>query len=165
MNGFNREGLAWFLEHAWPLIRQTRPATTLHICGAIGATVPQPPPPGVVVRGRVPDLTSEYAAAAVVIVPLLQGSGVKIKLVEAASFGKAIVTTPIGLQGLDFLRAGVRETATAPAFATAVLELLASETTRLHLSRTTLDAARLHLSPAHCYHATATALGHRLPPQ
>ncbi len=157
MNGFNREGLAWFLEHAWPLIRQTRPATTLHICGAIGSTVAQPPP-GVVIRGRVPDLTAEYAAAAVVIVPLLQGSGVKIKLVEAASFGKAIVTTPIGLQGLDFLRAGVRETTTAPDFATAVLELLASETTRLELSRATLAAAKQHLSPESCYRPTLESL-------
>jgi glycosyltransferase involved in cell wall biosynthesis len=116
------------------------------------------PPPGVVIRGRVPDLTAEYAAAAVVIVPLLQGSGVKIKLVEAASFGKAIVTTPIGLQGLDFLRAGVRETTTAPAFAAAVLDLLASETTRLELSRVTLTAAKQHLSPESCYRPTLESL-------
>jgi glycosyltransferase involved in cell wall biosynthesis len=85
---------------------------------------------------------------------------VKIKLVEAASFGKAIVTTPIGLQGLDFLRPGVRETTTAPDFAAAVTALLADGEERLRLSEHTLTAARHHLSPENCYRETFRTLFH-----
>jgi glycosyltransferase involved in cell wall biosynthesis len=156
-NEFNREGLAWFLQQVWPQIHRDHPAAELHICGAIGESV-QTAPVGVIVKGRVPDLTAEYAAAAVVIVPLLRGSGVKIKLVEAASFGKAIVTTPVGLQGLSFLRDGVREVTAAEEFASAVVGLLRNPAERDRLARLTIAAAGQHLSPEGCYEATYEVL-------
>ncbi len=146
----NQQGLHWFLQQVWPQIRAARPDATLDICGSIDRSVRQTPP-GVNVRGRVDDLTEAYERAEVVIVPLLAGSGVKIKLVEAASHGKAIVTTPIGLQGLDFLRPSVREADSADAFAQGVLDLLGSENLRASLSHGTLAAIRNHLSPDSCY--------------
>jgi glycosyltransferase involved in cell wall biosynthesis len=157
VNPPNREGLAWFLEHIWPEVRANQPNAILHICGGIGQTVSQPGP-GVVIRGRVEKLDTEYAEAEVVIVPLLQGTGIKIKLVEACSFGKACVTTPVGLQGLPFLRDSVIETNNAKEFSQGVLRLLGDATHRDNLGQRTLAAVTAHLSPDRCYRSVLNSL-------
>jgi glycosyltransferase involved in cell wall biosynthesis len=56
--------------------------------------------PNVVLTGSVPDVRPFLAKAAVVAVPLRAGSGTKLKLLQAMSMGKAIVTTTIGAEGL-----------------------------------------------------------------
>ena len=150
MNNYNREGLAWFLNEVWPSVLGSQPQARLHICGAIGSTV-SVTPEGVLIKGRVADLTAEYASAAIAIVPLLNGTGVKIKLVEAAGFGKPIVTTPVGLQGLGFLRGSVCEAATANQFSEAIMGLLASGPKREELSLAVCRAVQVHLSIEACY--------------
>ena len=52
------------------------------------------------------DLDKPYARAAVVVVPMRLGSGTRIKSLEAMAFGKALVATTIGVEGLD-VRHGV----------------------------------------------------------
>ncbi|ATC63281.1 hypothetical protein CMV30_04540 [Nibricoccus aquaticus] len=157
INDFNREGILWFLREAWPLIREKNPRALLHICGGIGSIV-NDVPPGVVIRGRVPDLTAEYAEASAVIVPLLNGSGVKIKLVEAASYGKAVVTTPIGLQGLGFFRPAVIEASSATAFADGVSRILADASTQRTLGENLLQQVIQHLSRDIAYGPVLRAL-------
>jgi glycosyltransferase involved in cell wall biosynthesis len=150
INGFNHEGISWFLERVWPRIRQLQPDACLHVCGGICHMISSAPE-GVVLKGPVLDLKAEYEAASVVIVPLLRGSGVKIKLVEAASFGRAIVTTPVGLQGLSFLRPHVMETSEAEDFAHATVQILKNPGTRIRLERGVLDAVGTHLSADQAY--------------
>jgi len=53
--------------------------------------------------GRIPDLQSVYKESKVVICPLLSGAGMKIKVVEALSYGKAIVTTSVGADGINIV--------------------------------------------------------------
>jgi glycosyltransferase involved in cell wall biosynthesis len=53
------------------------------------------------VTGRVDSLIPFYKDAEVVVCPLRIGGGVKVKVLEALGFGKAIVSTSIGAQGLD----------------------------------------------------------------
>ena len=53
------------------------------------------------VSGRVASLIPFYKHADVVVCPLRIGGGVKVKVLEALGFGKAIVSTSIGAQGLD----------------------------------------------------------------
>jgi len=80
---------------------------------------------GVELMGVVPSIESEYARAAVCVVPLLIGSGIKMKLIEALSFGRAAVSTSVGIQGMENWAPGVVEVADDPeAFAQAVLRLL-----------------------------------------
>jgi glycosyltransferase involved in cell wall biosynthesis len=55
---------------------------------------------GVTVRGHVDDLAEAYAGADVVVVPLLRGSGTRIKLLEALAAGVPAVTTAVGAAGL-----------------------------------------------------------------
>jgi polysaccharide biosynthesis protein PslH len=57
--------------------------------------------PGVTVRGYVDDLAAAYARADLAVVPLTEGSGTRIKLLEAFAAGVPVVTTPIGAAGLE----------------------------------------------------------------
>jgi hypothetical protein len=146
----NHAGLAWFCTNIWPLVRAMHAEATLHVCGSVCEAV-DPAPAGVTLRGRVPDLAPEYHAAEVVVVPLLAGTGVKIKLVEAASYGKACVTTNVGLQGLGFLRPAVACAEGAIEFAARLNGLLASAPLRVTLENQARNAVMTHLSPDACY--------------
>ncbi|PTY05451.1 hypothetical protein DB347_13805 [Opitutaceae bacterium EW11] len=158
INGPNRQGIEWFLERVWPIVHASRPDATLHICGGICELLPSAPISGVSFRGRVPDLNSEYRDAEVVVVPLLQGTGVKIKLVEACSHGKACVTTPVGLQGLAFLRDAVLETIVPEEFAQSVLRILDDPSLRHELSARTQARVSENLSPEKCFGAVLESL-------
>jgi GT2 family glycosyltransferase/glycosyltransferase involved in cell wall biosynthesis len=61
--------------------------------------------PGLEVEGFVADVRPAYQRAAIVIAPLLASAGTNIKIMEAMAMGKAIVSTPAGVNGLD-LQAG-----------------------------------------------------------
>jgi glycosyltransferase involved in cell wall biosynthesis len=52
--------------------------------------------------GSVPDIRREIARAAVCVVPLRIGSGTRLKILEAAAMEKAVVSTTLGAEGLDF---------------------------------------------------------------
>ncbi|MGH9665632.1 MAG: glycosyltransferase, partial [Bryobacteraceae bacterium] len=57
--------------------------------------------PGIEVEDYVADVRPAYERAAVVIAPLIASAGTNIKIVEAMAMGKAIVSTPAGVNGLD----------------------------------------------------------------
>lgn len=95
----NHYGLQWFLENVWYIIIQLIPDGSLHVCGTVCNFV-QGTFPNVHLLGRVEDLKPEYSEASVCLVPLLAGSGLKIKLVEAMSYSRACVSTSVGVQGL-----------------------------------------------------------------
>ncbi|BBO77660.1 hypothetical protein DSCW_50770 [Desulfosarcina widdelii] len=57
--------------------------------------------PGVEFVGFVENLTELYENTRVVCVPVLSGSGTRIKILEAASYGKPIVATEVGAEGID----------------------------------------------------------------
>lgn len=97
----NVAGLWWFLRNVWPLIRQKRPQAILYIAGK------NPPPdlarldlPNVCFYGYVPDARAFIASYEVFIVPLLAGSGLRVKILEAAAMQKCVITTEQGVEGL-----------------------------------------------------------------
>jgi glycosyltransferase involved in cell wall biosynthesis len=57
--------------------------------------------PGLEVEGFVADVRPAYERATVVVAPLLASAGTNIKIMEAMAMGKAIVSTPAGINGLD----------------------------------------------------------------
>ncbi|MFB2768224.1 glycosyltransferase [Pelatocladus sp. BLCC-F211] len=95
----NYYGLKWFLEDVWLRVIELMPNSSLHVCGSVCDLI-QGNYPNVRFLGRVNDLKPEYEAAEVCLVPLLAGSGLKIKLVEAMSYGRACVSSSVGVQGL-----------------------------------------------------------------
>jgi len=156
-NAFNAEGLDWFLREVWPTIRRANPAASLHVCGSIHRAIVQRPE-GVTFHGPVPQLADHYRDAALVIVPLLRATGLNIKLVDAAGFGRAIITTPATLVGAPFLRDAVAVAETAAGFAAIATQLLASPADRAALADRALAAVTTHLAPDTCYAPVATAV-------
>ena len=99
----NAEAVQHFVSNVLPLIVRELPEAKLHVVGdappqEVAALAGQ----HVVVHGFVPDMRVYHRRAAVVVVPLLRGGGTKLKVLEAAAMGKAIVTTSIGADGLAF---------------------------------------------------------------
>jgi polysaccharide biosynthesis protein PslH len=90
-------GLAWFGSEVMPELR-----THQRIVFDVVGRPPRRPPtaPEIVHHGRVDDLAPWYADADAVVVPVFEGSGTRLKLVEAAAHGRPIVTTALGAQGL-----------------------------------------------------------------
>lgn len=83
-------------------------------------------------RGPVADLAPLYARAGVVAAPLRLGSGLKIKLVEAMAYGKAIVATAATLEGIEEAEShGVTRADDAESFAAALIALLGDRQARL----------------------------------
>ncbi len=100
----NRQGMEWFLERVWPRVIAQRPASRLWVVGGWptwvepGSVYRQP---GVAIRGFVDDLASVWRRAAALVCPLQIGSGTRIKILEAWSHRVPVVSTSVGIEGLD----------------------------------------------------------------
>lgn len=142
-------GLQWLLDHAWPRIRAARPDATLDVAGTVARAFTVAPPEGVRFLGLVDDLRPLYTRAGVVISPLTFGSGLKVKLIEALAQGKAIVATPVTMQGVEAIAGDAVRVAEDPAaFADAVIALSTDPAERTALAARALAVAEAHFSPA-----------------
>jgi hypothetical protein len=147
----NVDALRWFFDEVWPLVRQANPTARLNVAGNVGANFPTAPD-GVVMLGRVDDLTPLYTDAAIVVSPLRGGSGLKIKLIEALGHGKAIVATTTTLQGVaDTIGSAVIVANDAQDFADAIARLLNDAALRAIYGARALAVVRDHFSPGSCY--------------
>jgi glycosyltransferase involved in cell wall biosynthesis len=123
----NDDAMRWFIDAVLPRIRAAVPGVSLAIVGR------KPGRPlieaarraAVEVTGTVDDVREHVARAAVFVVPLRIGGGTRLKIFEALSMGKPVVSTTIGAEGLP-LEEGVHLVrADGPAaFADAVVALL-----------------------------------------
>ena len=101
----NPAGLTWFITNVWPRLRSYEPAAQLQIVGAgpvpgaLDGLVRETP--GVRLHVSVPDVRPYLASASVAIVPLLSGSGTRLKILEALAAGLPVVSTTIGAEGLE----------------------------------------------------------------
>jgi glycosyltransferase involved in cell wall biosynthesis len=138
----NARGLDWFCAEVWPRIRERLPDATFEIAGAglrtdkLGDVVAPSAwcRPGIRMLGFVEDLTALYERSAVMVAPILGGTGIRVKLLEAFRHGLPTVTTPDGAAGLP-IETG-REAfveAEASAFAARAVELATSRRLRHQL--------------------------------
>jgi glycosyltransferase involved in cell wall biosynthesis len=149
----NQDGIRWFHDHVLPLLGDLGEKCSVHgsiaDAHALRAACPHLPFAGVV-----EDLDAFYQEADIVINPLLYGSGLKIKTVEALGYSRPLVTTPAGAQGLrresgrSFLVAD-----TPHAFADALLELAHSRQKRQQLSLAAHAYCREVFTPERCFQA------------
>lgn len=123
----NEDGMTYFCREILPRIRQSEPETTLSIIGRSPTPAVQrlAEEHGVEVTGRVDDVRPHIARGAVYVVPLRIGGGTRLKIFEAMSMGKAVVSTTVGAEGLPVTNGSDIVIADEPArFAQAVVHLL-----------------------------------------
>lgn len=99
----NREGVEWLLEKVWPVVHREVPQAHLFLAGRkMPERWMQAHIDGVTVVGEVPDAQAFIADKQINIVPLLSGSGIRVKIIEAMASGKTVVTTTMGAAGIDY---------------------------------------------------------------
>ena len=104
MNWFpNEESIRWLINEVWPSVSQRLPVIELHLAGRyMPEWLKNLSVPRVKVDGEVPDVWEYMQRFSIMVVPLFSGSGIRIKIVEAMAAGKAIVTTVIGAEGINY---------------------------------------------------------------
>jgi polysaccharide biosynthesis protein PslH len=104
MNWFpNEESIKWLMTQVWPQVSQRLPEIEVHLAGRympdwmLKLSIPH-----VIIDGEVPDVWEYMQRFSIMVVPLFSGSGIRIKIVEAMAAGKAIITTAIGAEGINY---------------------------------------------------------------
>lgn len=98
----NQESVSYFLNEVMPLINLQFPDLKLYIAGR---NMPdyyfKNQWINVIVLGEVPDAIAFEKDKSILVVPLQSGGGIRVKILQAMAMGKAIVTTAIGVEGID----------------------------------------------------------------
>ncbi len=97
----NQQGVIWFLEKVWPHLKKNHPGLTFEIAGKNTPDwLLKRSGEGVKVLGEVSDAKEFINRHALFVAPLFSGSGIKIKILEAMALERAVLTTPVGLEGI-----------------------------------------------------------------
>jgi glycosyltransferase involved in cell wall biosynthesis len=148
---FNFEALSFLIEQVLPLVRVFKPDLRVLIAGGICSQVRRisSTEPGLTLIPWVEHINDFYSSVETVVVPLLSGTGVSIKTLEAAWMSSAIVSTSTGMRGLyleneeDFLLAD-----DARSFADMLIRLLSDRELRETISNNAAKKIRLRHSSA-----------------
>jgi len=146
----NEDAIVYFLNEILPAIRAAVPDTTFTVVGR------NPTPrlrtacakaPGVGLTGTVEDVRPYVRNGAVFVVPLRIGSGTRLKIFEALSMAKAVVSTTVGAEGLTLTPgAHFLQADTPDEFARAVISLLRDPVRRDVLGQAARQLVETHYS-------------------
>jgi glycosyltransferase involved in cell wall biosynthesis len=144
--GPNRDAIAFFAADILPRIRARMPDAWLAVTGKTDG-VPLDTlavTPGVAFTGWLPDIRAYVAASRVCVVPLRQGGGTRLKILEAMALGTPVVATTKGAEGLDLTNGEDILIADDPAaFADATVRLLTDDALHARIAaRARATAAR-----------------------
>lgn len=147
----NVDAALWLGKEIMPLLRARCPGVRLSLVGidppqAVRALAGD----DIVVTGRVPEIEPYLARAAVVLAPIRIGGGMRMKVLHALSLGKAVVTTPRGVEGLahNGHQPPLAVAGDAEDFACKTAVLLQSATDRRRLGEAAHAFVAEHYSPA-----------------
>lgn len=142
-NSANRHAVESFIRNVLPRVVLELPDFDLKLAGSICAHVPDSP--NVTKLGWIQEVRNAFARAAMSINPVLLGTGINIKMLEAMAAGVPTVSTETGVRGLpESYRKGVLAVADHDhaAFAAAIVRLVKDTELRLTLGRAAFDDAR-----------------------
>ncbi|MBB3225847.1 glycosyltransferase involved in cell wall biosynthesis [Luteibacter sp. Sphag1AF] len=144
----NADAVHWFASEILPRLRQHEPDIQLHVVGDIDDASRQAlSRDGLVIHGRVPDLTPLLENVRLSVAPLRFGAGVKGKVNQAMSHGLPVVATGIAAEGMYLVHGENAMIADAPAdFASAVLAAYTDADLWLKLSDAAMENVREHFS-------------------
>jgi polysaccharide biosynthesis protein PslH len=137
----NCAAMKWFFEEVWPIIADH--GYSLKIVGQVSMLVQKNLPEiyeafASLFAGPIADLAPTYRAARCVIAPMISGTGISVKTIEALALGKPFVGTSMAYRGMPLDRIakfGLRPHDTAQAFADAIVKALSNEKAAAHASR------------------------------
>ncbi len=99
----NIEGLDWFLDKVWPSIQQLGSGITFHLAGKnIPKQFEITGDESFIMEGQVENALEFISRQHILIVPLLSGSGMRVKIIEAMALGKCIIATSIAAEGINY---------------------------------------------------------------
>ncbi|MCA9401638.1 MAG: glycosyltransferase [Candidatus Omnitrophica bacterium] len=105
----NDDAMIYFCKEIMPLINQKKPQVKLFIVGRnptaeLQAVVNKNAK--VEITGRVPDVRAYVYQSKIFIVPIRIGGGTRLKILEAMSMEKAVVSTSVGAEGINYCNGG-----------------------------------------------------------
>jgi glycosyltransferase involved in cell wall biosynthesis len=131
----NEEAVLWFINNVWEKVLEKNPQAKFYVIGrGMGDKILGLNKPNVVVIGKIQNAEKVYHHYSVMVVPLLSGSGMRIKMIEGMAYAKPIVATNIGAEGIAITpnkNCILADNATD--FANAVIEILNDEEKRKSL--------------------------------
>ncbi len=99
----NEEGIAWFLNNVWGKLIKRNPNINLYLAGRhMPKWLMKLKAKNVNVLGEVADAKEFIRNHDIAIVPLLSGSGIRIKIIESMAMGRTVITTMIGAEGIQY---------------------------------------------------------------
>jgi len=125
----NEEAVLWFINNVWDKVLDKVPQAKFYVIGrGMGDRILSLSKPNVVVIGKIQNAEKVYHHYSVMVVPLLSGSGMRIKMIEGMAYAKPIVSTGIGAEGIAVTANKTCLLANnATDFANSVIEILTSE--------------------------------------
>jgi len=98
----NVQGVEWFLQKVWPIVKSSYPQLEFHLAGkGLNANDSRFFQSGVFNHGEVVNAQTFMLTHGICIVPVIAGSGIRMKLIEAMSLGIPCVATKMGVQGIE----------------------------------------------------------------
>ena len=142
----NLQGMRWFLKEVWPLVLQSQSDAQIHVLGRhCPADIVSAP--NVVVYDDILDAKKFYSQHKILVVPLRSGSGLRIKVLEGMSMGKAVVTTSIGVEGIAAEPGVEIKLANDPkTFAVEMIDLYTNPKVAKHMGRKAQEFAEKHFN-------------------
>lgn len=99
----NIEGIEWFLDKIWPKIEQEFPSIKCSLAGRkMPENIIERAKGNLHIQGRVDSLEEFIKDKNVAVIPLLSGSGMRVKILEALTAGKVVITTTLGATGIPY---------------------------------------------------------------
>lgn len=99
----NEEGILWFIKNVWDKLSAREPDIVLNLAGRhTPKWLMNLKKKNINVLGEVPDAKEFIKDNDIAIVPLLSGSGIRIKIIEAMAMGKTVITTMVGAEGIQY---------------------------------------------------------------
>ena len=99
--GPNKEGIEWFLSEVWPDIEELNSELRFYIAGKnMPRHIFEYDSDNVVVEGQIFDAVEFMNSKSIMIVPLLSGTGMRVKILEGMAMNKCIIATSIAAEGI-----------------------------------------------------------------
>ncbi len=155
----NIEAINWFILEVLPKIMLSVANVKLIVAGRDASSLLNIDKSSVILINNPEDMRPFFDLSSIVIVPLRIGSGTRLKILEAASMGKAIVTTTLGCEGLSDINSEVLITAdTADEMITSILALLNDQQRRSKIGQ----SAQRWVSERYSWNKIQNSIAHKI---